>query len=118
MPADLQFQTELEIALAMLAEILAIGRLPFRWVTADEHFGEIAACTCLASSGSWERKQAQRPEIDVRWSLTNASSRDTPCWRQVTKTLAKIECAKAPRAVRLQPVVFRIMTAGRSMRSA
>lgn len=72
--------------------------------------------TCLASSGSWGRKQAQRPKIDVRWSLTNASSRDTPCWRQVTKTLAKIECAKAPRAARLQPVVFRIMTAGRSMR--
>jgi SRSO17 transposase len=41
LPTDLHFQTEPEIALTMLADILAAGHLPFRGVTADEHFGEI-----------------------------------------------------------------------------
>jgi SRSO17 transposase len=41
LPTDLQFQSEPELALAMLAELLTGGHLPFRWITADEHFGEI-----------------------------------------------------------------------------
>jgi SRSO17 transposase len=53
-PADLQFQTEPEIALTMLTEIVALGHLPFRWVTADEHFGEIPAfLEGIAASGKW-----------------------------------------------------------------
>ncbi len=40
------------------------------------------------------------------------------CWRQVTRMLLKIACVSAPCSVRLQPPVLRVMTAGRSMRSA
>lgn len=43
LPADLHFQGETDIALTMLAEMLESGALPFRWVTADEHFGEVPA---------------------------------------------------------------------------
>jgi len=41
LPTNLRFQTEPDIALAILTDILAADHLPFRWVTADEHFGEI-----------------------------------------------------------------------------
>jgi len=54
LPADLRFQTEPQIALTMLAEILAADDLPFRWVTADEHFGEIPAfLDGIATAGKW-----------------------------------------------------------------
>jgi SRSO17 transposase len=54
LPPDLHFQTEPEIALVMLAEILAAGHLPFRWVTADEHYGEIPAFLDeIAATGKW-----------------------------------------------------------------
>jgi SRSO17 transposase len=54
LPPDLRFQTEPEIALAMLTEILAAGHLPFRWVTADEHFGENPAfLDGIAATGKW-----------------------------------------------------------------
>ena len=53
-PTDLRFQPEPEIALAMLAEIVAAGHLPFRWVTADEHFGENPAfLDGIAATGQW-----------------------------------------------------------------
>lgn len=38
-PTDVQFQTEPELALAMWRGVVARGALPFRWVTADEHYG-------------------------------------------------------------------------------
>jgi SRSO17 transposase len=69
LPADLRFQTEPEIALAMLGEILAAGHLPFRWVTADEHFGEIPAfLDGIAATGKWY--QVEVP-VDTRvWLRT------------------------------------------------
>ena len=39
-PADLPFRTEPELALDMLGELVTRGRIPFQWVTCDEHFGE------------------------------------------------------------------------------
>jgi SRSO17 transposase len=54
LPTDLQFQTEPELALAMLAELLTGGHLPFRWITADGHFGEIPAfLDGIAATGKW-----------------------------------------------------------------
>lgn len=38
-PDDLQFKTEPELALEMLRGVVERGALPFRWVTADEHYG-------------------------------------------------------------------------------
>jgi SRSO17 transposase len=37
------FQTEPQLALEMLQGLVARGVLPFRWVAADEHFGQIPA---------------------------------------------------------------------------
>lgn len=69
LPADLHFQTEPEIALMMLADIIAGGHLPFRWVTADEHFGEIPAfLDGIAAADKWY--QVEMP-VDTRiWLQT------------------------------------------------
>jgi SRSO17 transposase len=69
LPAALCFQTEPEIALAMLAEIVAADYLPFRWITADEHFGEIPAfLDGIAATGKWY--QVEVP-VDTRvWLRT------------------------------------------------
>jgi len=54
LPADLHFHSEADIALTMLADVLEHGVLPFRWVTADEHFGEIPAfLDGIAAAGKW-----------------------------------------------------------------
>jgi len=69
LPADLGFQTEPEIALAMLADILAAGHLPFRWVTADEHFGETPAfLDGIATTGKWY--QVEVPKDTRVWLRT------------------------------------------------
>ena len=70
-PTDLRFQTEPEIALVMLVELLAAGHLTFRWVTADEHFGEIPAfLDGIAATGKWY--QVEVP-VDTRvWLHTPA----------------------------------------------
>jgi SRSO17 transposase len=39
-PADLSFRTEPELAVEMLRELATRDRVPFHWVTFDEHFGE------------------------------------------------------------------------------
>lgn len=70
-PTDLRFQTEPEIALAMLVEILAAGDLPFRWVTADEHFGENPAfLDGIATTGKWY--QVEVPKNTRVWLHTPA----------------------------------------------
>jgi SRSO17 transposase len=39
-PAELPFRTEAELALDMVGELVERGRVPFKWVTFDEHLGE------------------------------------------------------------------------------
>ena len=71
LPADVHYQAETDIALAMLAEILAAGHLPFRWVTADEHFGEIPAfLDAIAAAG--KRYQVEVPTDTRVWLRTPA----------------------------------------------
>jgi SRSO17 transposase len=40
-PSDLTFQTEPQLALAMLDGLVARAEVPFAWVVADEHYGMI-----------------------------------------------------------------------------
>ena len=40
-PNDLPFQTEPGLALAMLKQLVARNVVPFRWIVADAHFGEV-----------------------------------------------------------------------------
>lgn len=69
LPPDLGFQTEPEIAQAMLADLLAAGHLPFRWVTADEHFGENPAfLDGIAATGKWY--QVEVPVTTRVWLRT------------------------------------------------
>jgi SRSO17 transposase len=69
LPTDLSFQTEPEIALAMLAELLSAGHLAFRWVTADEHYGEIPAfLDGIAAAGKWY--QVEVPVTTRVWLRT------------------------------------------------
>jgi len=39
-PAELPFRTEPALALDIVRELVERGRVPFKWVTFDEHFGE------------------------------------------------------------------------------
>jgi len=39
-PDEIQFQTEPALALNMVQELVTRDRLPFQWVTCDEHFGQ------------------------------------------------------------------------------
>ncbi len=53
-PTTVRFQTEPNLALNMLQGLIARGMLPFRWVTADAHFGEIPAfLDDVAALGKW-----------------------------------------------------------------
>ena len=54
LPAALRFQTEPDLAVDMLQTLVHRGQLPFRWVTADAHFGEIPAfLDAVNSLGKW-----------------------------------------------------------------
>lgn len=71
LPANVCFHTEPEIALGMLTDLLAVGHLPFRWVTADEHFGEIPAfLDGIAATGKWY--QVEVPKNTRVWLRTPA----------------------------------------------
>ena len=53
-PSEVSFQTEPELALAMLAALVERSQLPFRWVMADAHFGQIPAfLDGVAALGKW-----------------------------------------------------------------
>lgn len=53
-PEKTPFQTEPELALEMLQGLVARGLLPFRWVAADAHFGQIPAfLDGVAALGKW-----------------------------------------------------------------
>ena len=53
-PGALQFQTEPQLALEMLHELVERAALPFRWVVADEHYGMIPTfLDGVAATGKW-----------------------------------------------------------------
>lgn len=53
-PKDLAFHTEPELALEMLQILVTRGVVPFRWVAADAHFGEIPAfLDAVDALGKW-----------------------------------------------------------------
>jgi SRSO17 transposase len=53
-PSDLQFETEPNLALDMLKHVVTRKMVPFRWVVADAHFGEVPAfLDDVATLGKW-----------------------------------------------------------------
>ncbi len=53
-PNDLSFQTEPNLALEMLRQLVARHSVPFRWIVADAHFGEVPAfLDDVADLGEW-----------------------------------------------------------------
>lgn len=53
-PEEVTFQTEPELALEMLQDLVARGVVPFRWVAADEHFGQNPAfLDRISDLGKW-----------------------------------------------------------------
>ncbi len=53
-PKGLAFQTEPDLALDMLRELVQRGVVPFRWVACDEHFGENPAfLNGISALGKW-----------------------------------------------------------------
>ena len=54
-PNDLSFQTEPNLALDMLRQLAARQIVPFRWIVADAHFGEVPAfLDDVADLGKWD----------------------------------------------------------------
>ncbi len=54
LPAEMLFQTEAALALAMITELAGRGQLPFAWITADEHFGQNPGfLDGVAALGKW-----------------------------------------------------------------
>ena len=53
-PTDISFQTEPDLALAMLRSLVTHPVVPFRWVVADAHFGEVPAfLDAVSDLGKW-----------------------------------------------------------------
>ncbi|HLB50538.1 MAG TPA: transposase, partial [Anaerolineales bacterium] len=53
-PKETIFHTEPELALEMIQKIVERDQLPFRWVTADEHFGQnLAFLQGISALGKW-----------------------------------------------------------------
>jgi SRSO17 transposase len=77
-PTDLTFQTNPQIALALLQEAVARGSLPFQWVAADELYGDAPAFRDgVAPLGKWYFTEVasstlvwrRRPAVEVPpWS--------------------------------------------------
>ena len=54
MPTDLTFQTEPDLGVEMIAELIQRAQIPFRWVTCDERYGEIPAfLDQIQALGKW-----------------------------------------------------------------
>jgi SRSO17 transposase len=106
LPSALCFQTEPEIALTMLTEILAADYLPFRWVTADEHFGEIPAfLDRIAATGKWY--QVEVP-VDTRvWLRTPAVQPPGPGLMGRPRTHPRV-APGAPRPIELRALAAQL----------
>jgi SRSO17 transposase len=52
-PADVTFQTKAELGLAMLRQVRQRGALGGRWVTADEHYGQVPAFRDALDAEGW-----------------------------------------------------------------
>ena len=67
MPADLDFQTEPELALEMISGVAARAQLPFQWVAAAEHYGmNPAFLDGIAALEKWYF--AEVPKNTMVWS--------------------------------------------------
>ncbi len=72
-PEGVRFQTEPELGLAMIGDLVSRHVVPFRWVTADAHFGENPAFLDeISRTGKWylievpanTRVWLQRPTVE------------------------------------------------------
>jgi SRSO17 transposase len=77
LPSETSFQTEPVLALAMITELVERHQLPFAWITADEHFGQIPGfLDGVAALGKWYF--AEVPTTTRVWLRTPALSRPSP----------------------------------------
>jgi len=89
-PDTLEFQTKPQLGVAMLAEIVAAGNLPGRWVTCDEAFG------CSTSFLD------QVAELDL-WYYAEVPV-TTPAWRERPRTHVPAWSGRGPKPTRQQLV--------------
>src|ERR1700740_2594129 len=84
-----------------------------RWIPLS-YVAAVVASPGLATGGT--SGMACGSSVLHNWRATSRNL--CPCCLQVTMMLAKILCTNAPNSVLLQPPIFRVITAGRSIRSA
>jgi SRSO17 transposase len=105
-PAEIIFQTEPELALTMIQKIVARDQLLFRWVTADERFGQNPAFwQGISALGKWylvevpvdTRFWTRRPAIEPpgqgmlgRPRLHTRVVRSAPAPREIRELVAQL----------------------------
>ena len=105
-PAEIIFQTEPELALAMIQKIVGRDQLLFRWVTADERFGQNPAfLKGISALGKWylvevpadTRFWTRRPAIEPpgqgvlgRPRLHTRVVRSAPAPREIRELVAQL----------------------------
>jgi SRSO17 transposase len=95
--SDTTFHTEPALALAMVTELVARGQLPFRWVAADEHFGQNPGfLDGVAELGKWYF--AEVPTTTHVWLRTPAVCRPGPSPLGQARPQPRL-APKAPRTV-------------------
>lgn len=100
LPTKLHFETETELALTMLTEILTAKHLPFRWVIADEHFGENPAfLDGIAATGKWY--QMEVPVNTRVWLQTSRVQPPGPGLLGRPRTQPRV-APSAPRPIELK----------------
>jgi SRSO17 transposase len=106
LPADLAFRTEPELALEMLHGLVTRGVLPFRWVAADEHFGQNPAFLDEVSAlGKWYFVEVP---CDTRaWLRTPAIEPPGPGLMGRPRTKARV-VLQAPRALEVRQLAMRL----------
>ncbi|HEX9597345.1 MAG TPA: IS701 family transposase, partial [Anaerolineales bacterium] len=100
LPADLPFQTEPELALAMLSDLQQQALVPFRWVTADETYGKSPGfLDGIAALDKWYLVEV--PQDTRVWLRTPAVEPPGPGLLGRPRTRLRVaHSAPAPREVR------------------
>lgn len=103
-PKDISFQTEPELATAMLQGLVRRAVLPFRWVACDEHFGQNPAfLDSVAALGKWYFAEVP---VDTRvWLRMPPVELSGPSLRGPARTRPRVALhAARPLAVRDLPL--------------
>lgn len=105
LPSELQFQTEPELALAMIGDLVQRDQVPFRWVTADSGYGKSPVfLDGIADLGKWYL--AEVPSDMRVWRRTPKVEPPGPGLLGRPRTRPRV-CLDAPLPLEMQQLAAR-----------